>query len=350
MGYRSIVAALALGAGALLAVPAQAELQNITLKAVGTWGNLNNYLLFEKPFYDEWLPEASGGRVKGQINPITELGLKGFEVMRLLKQGVFDVAQASYGYTASENPAMEGIDLSGMATDMQEARSLVRAYEPVITKLLDKTFNAHYLYTYPFPSQFIFCTKPISSMADLKGRKVRVWSTTLGDFVEGNGGTSVTIAFAEVLPALQKGVADCGVTGAMAAYQAKWHEVVTHALLLRVSAGLAYGAISNKTWNKLNPETQTFLTEQYKTLEDKTWTYIEQEDQQAFNCLSGSGPCEFGEPGKVVLVKPTEADMAAREKVLSEFVLKRWANRCSDECIADWNATAGKAVGRTAQK
>ena len=43
----------------------------------------------------------------------------------------------------------------------------------------------------------------------------RVYSTTLGDFVEGAGGVSVTIPFAEVVPALQKGVADCGITGTM---------------------------------------------------------------------------------------------------------------------------------------
>ena len=43
---------------------------------------------------------------------------------------------------------------------------------------------------------------PITSLDDLEGKKIRVYSTTLGDFVEGVGGSAVTIAFAEVVPAL----------------------------------------------------------------------------------------------------------------------------------------------------
>ncbi|MGQ0535176.1 MAG: ATP phosphoribosyltransferase, partial [Methanobacteriota archaeon] len=39
------------------------------------------------------------------------------------------------------------------------------------------------------------------------------FNKTLTDFVEGIGGTTVTIPFADVVPAMQRGVADCGVTG-----------------------------------------------------------------------------------------------------------------------------------------
>jgi TRAP-type C4-dicarboxylate transport system substrate-binding protein len=103
--HKMAVAAAIAGAVALgMAAPAAAEIQSLKIKAVGTWSNLTNYYDFEKPFYSGDMTKASGGKIQTQINPITELGLKGWEVMRLLKLGVFDVAHGVYGYVASKIP------------------------------------------------------------------------------------------------------------------------------------------------------------------------------------------------------------------------------------------------------
>jgi TRAP-type C4-dicarboxylate transport system substrate-binding protein len=343
-------AVLAGGAFVLAAGTATAEIQKTSLKVVGTWANLTNYYDYEKPFYQERLGKASGGKIKAQINPITELGLKGWEVMRLLKLGVFDVSHGVYGYVASEDPTLEGVDLSSVSKDFAESRKVVEAYEPVIIKRFDKVFGAKYLYTFRWPSQMIWCNSPVDSLTDLKGKKIRVYSTTLGDFVNGVGGTSVTIAFAEVVPALQKGVADCGITGTMPAFQAKWHEVITHAMLLPVGAGLGFAAMSNKMWNSLNGDTQSFFLDQYRKLGDEQWANAEAEDKEAFACLSGVGECTKGTPGTVKLVQPGPDDFKERKRILSDFVLKAWAKRCSEECVSDWNDTVAKVIGVKAVK
>lgn len=347
----TIAAIVAAGALALSVGTATAEIESTRIKAVGTWGNLTNYFDYEKPFYNETLPKASGGKIKSTVNPITELGLKGWEVMRLLKLGVFDVSHGVYGYVASEDPALEGVDLSSAAKDFKEAKQLADAYEPVIAERFNEVFNAKYLYTFRWPSQFIWCNAPINKLADLKGKKIRVYSTTLGDFVEGVGGTSVTIAFAEVVPGLQKGVVDCGITGTMPAFQAKWHEVITHAMMIPVGAGLGFAAMSNKKWDSLNKDTQSFLMGQYQKLSEAQWANAQAEDEDALRCLSGKGECKMGgETGKVTLVEPGPDDYAERERILKDYVLKAWAARCSEKCITDWNATAAKVVGVMATK
>ena len=62
------------------------------IKAVGTWHNLTNYQKHEGPFWNQHIAQASGGSIIGEIKPQTALGLKGFEIMRLVKNGVFDFA------------------------------------------------------------------------------------------------------------------------------------------------------------------------------------------------------------------------------------------------------------------
>ena len=85
----------ALGAGllsmGLLASPAMAELDQMNLKMVGTWGNLSNWKVNEGPFWNDTIPQASGGKITANAVPQTDVGIKGFEVMRMLKIGVFDV-------------------------------------------------------------------------------------------------------------------------------------------------------------------------------------------------------------------------------------------------------------------
>jgi len=279
------------------------------------------------------------------------LGLKGFEVARLTKIGVFDVVFGSFGYVASDAPEIEGADLSSVSNNFEDGRKLVKAYTPVLDKVFAQKYGLKFLFAYPFPSQMIFCSKPVTKLSDLKGKKVRVYATTLGDFVEGLGGTSVTISFAEVVPALQKGVADCGITGSMPAYNAKWHEVITHAMKVRVGLGLSFMAMSMKKWNGLNADTQKFFIEQSARLEEEIWTAMEAEDEEALRCLSGKGgKCSKGTAGTVVITDPSAEDSALRAKVLEEHVLKKWAARCSKECVDNWNNTAGKVAGMTAGK
>jgi hypothetical protein len=49
------------------------------------------------------------------------------------------------------------------------------------------------------------------------------------------------------------------------------------------------------------------------------------------------------------LVEATAEDEKARQKILTDFVLKRWASRCSDQCVKDWNATVGTYLKLTAK-
>ena len=318
-----------------------------SIKAVGTWGSLTNYQKHEGPFWNQKITDASGGQIIGDIKPQTELGLKGFEIMRLVKNGVFDFAFGLPGYVAAENAIFEGGDLSSVTQDIATQRKVADAYFPTLEKAFAATYNAKLMMLYPFPSQTLWCNAEVNGLADLKGKKIRVYSTTLGDFVEGVGGTSVTVPFAEVIPALEKGVVDCGITGTMSAYKAKWHQVATHAYTLRVGWGLAFGAMNMDKWKSLSPDQQAVLTTEIAALNDRMWAETATEDEVAISCITG-GKCDIGEPGAMKLVEPTKDDLTIRDKVANDVILARWAERCGAECAENWNQTVGQVLGLTA--
>ena len=338
--------ATALGALALTASSALAD-NPVVLNAVGTWSSLTNFQKHEEPFFNERLSAASDGQIVGKIQSQSGLGLKGFEIMRLVKNGVFDFAFGLPGYVAAENAVFEGADLSTLTQDIETQRAVSDAYFPTLEKAFEEIYNAKLLMLYPFPSQTLWCNGAVSGIADLEGKKIRVYSTTLGDFVEGVGGTSVTVAFSEVIPALEKGVVDCAITGTMSAYTANWNQVATHAYTLRVGWGLAFGAMNLDKWNSLSEAQQTLLKTEIAALNDAMWAETATEDEIAISCITG-GACEVGEPGSMTLVEPTADDLALRDKIATDVVLARWAERCGADCAANWNATVGSILGLTA--
>ena len=290
-------AAFALSASAALAD------DPVVLNAVGTWSSLTNFQKHEEPFFNTRLREASDGNIVGKIQSQSGLGLKGFEIMRLVKNGVFDFAFGLPGYVAAENAIFEGADLSTLTQDIDTQRKVSDAYYPTLEKSFADIYNAKLLMLYPFPSQTLWCNGEVNGIEDLKGKKIRVYSTTLGDFVEGVGGTSVTVSFSEVIPALEKGVVDCAITGTMSAYTAKWNQVATHAYTLRVGWGLAFGAMNMDKWNSLSEGQQTLLQSEIATLTDAMWAETATEDDVAISCITG-GECAIGEAGSMTLVEP----------------------------------------------
>ena len=318
------------------------------IKAVGTWGNLTNYSKHEGPFWNSLINQASDGQIVGEIKPQTELGLKGFEIMRLVKNGVFDFAFGLPGYVAAENAVFEGADLSSLTQDIETERKVAEAYFPTMAENFESIYNAKLLMLYPFPSQTLWCNAEVNGIEDLKGKKIRVYSTSLGDFVEGAGGVSVTVAFAEVIPALEKGVVDCAITGTMSAYKANWQQVATHAYTLRVGWGLAFGAMNLDKWNSLSDAQKSILEKELAALNERMWAETATEDDIAIACITG-GECSIGEKGNMKLVEPNEADMQALRTIATDHVLARWAERCGKECAENWNATVGPLVGLQAK-
>ncbi|MFJ1298682.1 TRAP transporter substrate-binding protein [Pseudomonadota bacterium AL_CKDN230030165-1A_HGKHYDSX7] len=347
MKHVLIAAALAIGAAS--AAQAQ-DLPKTQLKIVGGLSNLTAYNDYEKPFWTKTIPEQSKGQVTAEIKGFNEMGLKGPELMRLMSQGVIEFGTATLSYFASDNPINEAIDLAGLAPDVKTAREVTDAFEPVYARLYGEGANVKLLGISTYPAQVLFCNATITGLADIKGKKVRTSSRTTAEFVEALGGTSVTMAFGEVVPALQNKVVDCAITGSLSGYSAKWYEVSTHLYALPINWNQQIHAVNQKAWDKLDPKVRTFLQAQVKGLVDQIWEAAARQTQEGYDCNTGAAACTQAVKGKMVLVQPTDADRALLKKVLNDAVLPKWAARCSAQCVKDFNETIGTKIGLQAKK
>jgi TRAP-type C4-dicarboxylate transport system substrate-binding protein len=263
---------------------------------------------------------------------------------------VFDFAAALPIYVEDGAAIIEAVDIAGVARSFKMSREMTDAWMDEMQKVMKERHGSMILSSFTWPEQNFYCRGDIRNIDDLKGRKVRVQGTSQGDLARALGASAVTIAFGEVVPALEKGVVDCGITGTMPAYKAKWQEVTNTLYRLPVGFTVGLWVVNLSAWNKLSPDTRTFMQKQFKALEDKSWKVIEQETEDGVRCTTGQGgTCSVGQPGKLKLVLPSESDLKARDKALNDVVLKAWAKRCGDACAAKWTEIIGKRYGLEAK-
>ncbi len=127
--------------------PAHSETRE--LRVVGSWNSLTMYKNFEMPFWTEVVPAATRPENQHDISqPIT---LKGPAVLRPNEHG--PCLRSPYGPSITvvdDSPALAGLDLPALATDIADARKVVEAYRPVLEEYLAKDFDAKLLSVAPY--------------------------------------------------------------------------------------------------------------------------------------------------------------------------------------------------------
>ncbi len=336
-----------------VAVPAAAEIAELTISVIGAPSSVNAWNRVQKPFFEETLPQASGGKFTIQATPHNEAGIDMVEATRMATDGVIHIVNGSFNQVAADDPAFAGIDLPGIGVTVEEARAAAESYRPVVAKRLEEVENLKLLSMQPNTMQVILCKGEITGLDYFRGKKVRVWAKAMADYMEELGSTTVTIPWEEALPALQSGVADCGITSPSNANNAHWWEVLDSQMVIPLGGwAISFFGANLDWWNGLDAETQAFIEAQFKDLEERGWAQGALDLQDGIDCNAGKDSCKYGIKApsgrEMSTVHPTSADLELHSEIMRNSVLPNWAASCGAECVQIWNDTVGKTVGITA--
>lgn len=295
------------------------------------------------------LESNPGLEIKVDYRDIHVLNVKHADGFRLVKSKSFDLMSVQIGHASRDDPFFEGLDLIGVSTNMDDLRIAVNAYRDVFNERLAEKFNAKALALWPFGTQVFYCNAPIESLDDLEGLKIRSFTPSMSELLKYLGATPITLQFSEVYPALQRGVASCGVTSPTSGNGGKWPEVTTHQLPISVSGAVQGHIINLDTWNEFTDAEKVVLEGEFLKFEDQLWDAATSLNEDAINCNVGREPCA-GKHAKygMQLVPVSEADKAKIKDAVSAVVLPTWAEKCDKvypACSTIWNETVGNARG-----
>lgn len=181
---------------------------------------------------EPWLRQvekAADGKVK--IQPFYSQTLaKGKDMWNAVKLGITDIGWCFHGYWPGMTPMTDVISLPALPFTSAEEGSaaLWKLYEkfPAIQKEF-KDVKVLLMYTSE-PYTLITRDKPVKSLEDLKGMKIRMTGGPPTDMMKALGGVPMLIPMPDNYISLQKGVID----GLGAPWEAinvwRFHEVVNH--------------------------------------------------------------------------------------------------------------------------
>jgi len=199
--------AVILGLGALLGAAPLTQAQEITLK-------VHHFLPPPSPAHTKlitpWcdkINKESGGKLKCQIFPSMQMGGTPPQLYDQAKDGVADIVWTLPGYTAGRFPLVEAFELPFM---MRKPEGTSRA----LWDWVQANDQAEFKDVHPIafhvhgPGVFHMVNKPIKTLADFKGVKLRAPTRQTNKMLAAFGATPVGMPVPQVPEALSKGVID----------------------------------------------------------------------------------------------------------------------------------------------
>jgi TRAP-type C4-dicarboxylate transport system substrate-binding protein len=327
------------------AAPAPAQDAPIRLKIVGGLADVSQYVRYEEPFWRSRIAELTGGRVQAEIAPFDRSGIRGQEMLQLMRLGVVPFGTAILAVVSTEEPEFNAVDLPALAPDMASLRQTVTAFRPHIEQVLRERYQIELLGIYTYPAQVVFCTRPFAGLSDLSGRRIRTSSVGQSEMVQALGATPVVIPFAEVVQAIRGGVVECAITGTLSGNAVGLNEVTSHVHSMALAWGISIFGASGTAWAALPADIQAMIRQGVMELESQIWTAADRETGEGLACNAGLPSCTAGRRGNMTVVPVSAADDERRRRLLTEVVLPRWVNRCGLDCVDAWNEHLAPALG-----
>ena len=226
--FRDKVSMLVIGTAALGAFvvgqPATVQAQTIDMKiGYPTTADPQHDLALK---YVAMIKKRTNGRIQGRVFPTSQLGKIPRQVEGI-QLGTQEIFMAPPGFLVGLNQAFQVLDAPAMFANAAHAHKSATdpAFRTPYLKLAEnKGVVGGNVWVYDGTSYG--STVPIRTLAEMKGKKIRVLATPMERAVPAQfGAAGVPIPFTEVVPALQRKVIDAARTSLVVMAGAKFHSV-----------------------------------------------------------------------------------------------------------------------------
>ncbi|MFN7092829.1 MAG: TRAP transporter substrate-binding protein [Allorhizobium sp.] len=247
-------AAAVLTAGAFVSA-AQAE----TFKFANYMAPTHPYVASTFDPFAKAVEEGTKGELKVTVYNGGEMGAGPAEQYARAVDGVAEFSISLPGYTASTFPLTLAAELPGVLDEKTGTETIwknIELFQPEYkrVKLVALWSSAENI--------IYSATKPIRSIADVKGMKIRVPSRNSGELVSAWGGTPVSMPVSDVYNALQTGVIDAAMIDGTATKAFRLGEVAKYVTLGMETTNSPFFIVMNRdAWDSLNDDQKAVVEE-----------------------------------------------------------------------------------------
>jgi TRAP-type C4-dicarboxylate transport system substrate-binding protein len=213
--------------------------------------------------------KATGGKLKIQVHPGASL-FKAPEIKRAVQGGQAQIGEILLSGYSNEDPLFGLDSVPFLATSYDEAAKLWKASRKAIEERFARQ-GMMVLYSVPWPPQGIYSSKPINSVADMKGLKMRTYNPYTSRIAELAGAQPVTIQAAELAQAFATGAVNANMTSGATGYDTKAWEVVKNYYDTQAWIPKNVVFVNKKAFDALDKASQDALLKAAAAAEERGW-------------------------------------------------------------------------------
>lgn len=281
--------------------------------------SLNSFQTENVIHFSKEVEKASGGKLKMTVHTNGSL-YKANEIKRAVQTGQAQIGEFLLSGAANENPLF-GVDaIPFLASSYPDAKRLADASRPAIEKALAAQ-GLKLLFVSPWPGQSLYSIKPVTSVADLRGTKMRTYNPATNRIAQLVKAQPATIQLSELGQALATGAVDNFLTSNASGVENKLYEQVKN--FYEVNAWLPKNAIvvSQKAFEALNPATQETVLNAARDAEARAWKLSQEKSMEFTAQLAANG----------MKVSAPDAAFRAELKTIGETMTADWLKTAGDQ-------------------
>ncbi len=226
-------------------------------------------------WFAQEVEKRTGGKVKVTVYPGAALGFAGPRILTAVGQGLLESSQMWGAHVSGDLRLAEIIELPGLIPyDIPLRKKIVQMVLPAQEKAMEG-FGVLPLASGQVEPRNIYSRKPIRSIADLKGLKLRAQGIVETEFTKAIGATPVTLDWPEVYPAMQQGVIDAYWVTHSATFNAKLHEVAKYCYEVGLGGANWFVIVNKGALDKLPPDAKKVVLDLRQPVSDKLWDRVD---------------------------------------------------------------------------
>lgn len=275
-----------------------AKAKTTVWKMQSTWdAGTSGYTLFES--WCKSFKEKSGGELDIKPFPAKSVAADNNALFEAVKTGVLQGMNAFTLYWAGKIPASVFLSSYPMGPDQPAQWDIM--FDALGMKELARNIYAKHGLFYvghvQHDANIIHSKKPVTSLADFKGMKLRVPGGMVAEVFQSFGASTVSLPGSDIFPALEKGTIDAAdYVGPAVNWDLGFAQVTKYILfgppgvmslyqpvdLMEVSCNLG-------AWKRLSPEMQALMEEQVKVFSSEHFLGIQKRNVEALAKFKEAG-------------------------------------------------------------
>jgi TRAP-type C4-dicarboxylate transport system substrate-binding protein len=273
----------------------------------------NNYQFAED------VKKATNGALDIKVHSANSL-IKNPEIKRAVQTGQVQIGEIFKPNLGPEDPVFELDAIPFFAASYKEARALLDVSRPAISEKLLKQ-GLRVLYMVPWPSQAFFTKKPINSVAELKGLKMRTYNAQTARLAQLMGAVPTTVQATEIPQAFSSGIIDTMFTSAPTAVTTKAWDYTKFVYDTQAWVPKNVVFVNERSFQALPEAVRKVVLEQAALAERRGWEWSQRDNDESPKVLVKNG----------MTLNPISPAFSAELKKIGDQMLDDWLKKAGPD-------------------